>query len=72
MGGGVSEKLCRRAAVHMGEYYYNTTYHMSIRMSTFPALYIYDAPSFMETVFGDSKASRAKDWIGRVKESYGK
>jgi hypothetical protein len=36
---------------------------MSIRMTTFRALYGYDAPSFMETVFGDNRAPRAKDWI---------
>jgi hypothetical protein len=39
------------------------TYHMSIRMTPFRALYKYDATSFMEIVFGDSRASRAKDWI---------
>ena len=47
----------------MGEYCYNTTYHMSIRMSPFRALYGYDAPSFIETVFGDSRVPGAKDWV---------
>jgi hypothetical protein len=65
MGGGVSEELCGGggggAAMHMGEYSYNTTYHMSIRMSPFMSLYEYDAPSFVETVFGDSRVLRAKD-----------
>jgi hypothetical protein len=49
--------------LHMGEYFYNTTYHMSIRMSPFRALYGYDAPSFMETVFGDNRVLGAKDWV---------
>jgi hypothetical protein len=49
--------------LHMGEYCYNTTYHMSIRMSPFRALYGYDAPSFMETVFGDNRVPGAKDWV---------
>jgi hypothetical protein len=49
--------------LHMGEYCYNTTYHMSIRMSSFKALYGYDAPSFIETVFGDNRVPRAKDWV---------
>jgi hypothetical protein len=49
--------------LHMGEHCYNTTYHMSIRMSPFRALYRYDAPSFFETVFGDSRVPGAKDWI---------
>jgi hypothetical protein len=60
----------------MGQYYYNMTYHMSIRMSPFRALYGYNAPSFVETVFGDNRVSRAKDWVeksqrilGAVKEN---
>jgi hypothetical protein len=30
---------------------------------SFRALYGYDAPSFVETVFGDNRVSRAKDWV---------
>jgi len=41
--------------LHLGEYCYNSTYHMSIRMTPFRALYGYDAPSFMETIFGKSR-----------------
>jgi hypothetical protein len=63
MGGGVSEKLYGRATTHMGEYCYNTTYHMSVRMSPFRALYGYDAPSFVETVFRDNRVPGAKDWV---------
>jgi hypothetical protein len=48
---------------HMGEYCYNMTYHMSIRMSPLRALYVYDAPSFVETVFGDSRVPGAKYWV---------
>ena len=47
----------------MGEYCYNTTHHMSIRMSPFRALYEYDAPTFVETVFGDSRVLGTKDWV---------
>jgi hypothetical protein len=47
----------------MGEYCYNTTYHMPIRMSPFKALYGYNAPSFVETVFGDSRVPGAKDSV---------
>jgi hypothetical protein len=61
MGGGVFEEPCRRAVAHMGEYCHNMTYHMSIRMTLFRALYGYDAPSFVETAFGDSRVLRAKD-----------
>jgi hypothetical protein len=49
--------------MNMGEYFYNTTYHMSIRMSPFRALYGYNAPFFLETVFGDSRVLVAKGWI---------
>jgi hypothetical protein len=63
MGGGVSEELCGRASTHMGEYCYNTTYHMSIKMSPFKALYGYDTSSFVESVFGDSRVPGTKDWV---------
>jgi len=36
---------------------------MSIRMSPFMALYSYEAPSFADLVFGDSKAPQAKDLL---------
>jgi hypothetical protein len=49
--------------LHMGEYCYNSTHHMSIRMSPFRELYGYDAPTFLETVFGDSRVSGAKYWV---------
>ena len=47
----------------MGEYCYNTTYHMSIGMSPFQALYGYDALTFGDMVFGDNRVSRAMDGI---------
>jgi hypothetical protein len=49
--------------LHLGEHCYNTTYHMSIGMTPFRALYGYDAPSFVDLAFGDSMALKAKDWI---------
>jgi hypothetical protein len=49
--------------LHLGEYCYNTTYHMSIGMTPFRALYSHDAPSFVDLAFGDSRAPKAKDWI---------
>ena len=49
--------------LHMGEYRYNTTYHMSIKMTPFMALYGYEAPSFMDLVLGDSRVPRAKDFL---------
>ena len=49
--------------LHLGEYCYNTTFHMSIGMSPFYALYGYNALTFADVMFGASKAPRAKDWI---------
>ena len=49
--------------LHLGEYCYNTTYHMSIGMSPFRALYGYDASTFADLIFGNSQAPKAKDWI---------
>ena len=36
---------------------------MSIKMTPFKALYGYEALSFADLAFGDSKAPKAKDWI---------
>ena len=36
---------------------------MSIGMSPFKALYGYDASTFIDHIFGDSRAPKAKDWI---------
>ena len=36
---------------------------MSIQMTPFKALYGYEALSFADLAFGDSKAPKAKDWI---------
>jgi hypothetical protein len=49
--------------LYLGEYCYNTTHHLSIGMSPFKALYNYEPLTFVEIVFGDSRAPMAKEWI---------
>jgi hypothetical protein len=49
--------------LHLAEYCYNTTQHMSIGMSPFRALYGYDPLSFGEIAFSDSRAPMVHDWI---------
>ena len=49
--------------LHLGEHCYNTTYHMSIGMPPFKALYGYEPSSLMDLALGDSRALRAKDWL---------
>ena len=49
--------------LHLGEYCYNTTQHMSIGMSLFRALYRHDPLSFVEIAFGDNRAPMVQDWI---------
>jgi hypothetical protein len=49
--------------LHLGEHCYNTTFHMSIGMIPFIALYGYDAPTLIDLGFGDNRAPKAKDWI---------
>jgi hypothetical protein len=41
---------------------------MSIGMTPFRALYGYNAPSFVDVVFGDNRAPNAKDWIHESQE----
>jgi hypothetical protein len=54
--------------LHLGEHCYNTTFHMSIDMTPFRALYGYDAPTLIDLVFRDSRAPKAKDWIVESQE----
>ena len=54
--------------LHLGEHYYNTTYHLYIRMIPFRVLYGYDAPLFFDLAFVDSKAPKAKDWIQEIQD----
>lgn len=49
--------------LHLGEYCYTTTYHMSIDMLPFCSLYGFDALSFADMVFGDNQALGVRDWI---------
>ena len=49
--------------LHLGEFYYNNTFHISIRMNPFMALYWYEAPNFVDLLSGDCKAQEAKYWL---------
>ena len=49
--------------IHLKEYCYNTTYHMSIRIIPFKALYGHEPLSFLDAMLGDSRAPKAKDWL---------
>ena len=42
---------------------------MSIGMSPFKELYGYDALTFVEMIFGDSRAPKAKYWVEESHES---
>ena len=55
-------KLCNRTT-YLGEYCYNTTYHMSIRMSPFKALYGYEASTFGDLVIRKRKVPGAQDFV---------
>ena len=49
--------------LHLGEFGYKTTFHMSIGMSTFRELYGYDALTFCDIIFSDSRAPKDKYWV---------
>ena len=54
--------------LHLGEFCYNTTFHMSIGMSPFRALYGYDALVFSDMIFGDSRDPKSKYWVEESQE----
>ena len=60
----VSEQQRARVRwLHLGEHCYNTTFHMSIGMTPFQALYVYDAPTLVDLIFEERRAPKSKDWI---------
>jgi hypothetical protein len=74
MDRGVLEELCVRVATNMykmvasQEHFYNTTHHISIEMSPFRELYGYDAPYFVDFVFGESQVPKSKDWLQEIQD----
>ena len=54
--------------LHLGEFFYNTTFHMSIGMSPFRSLYGYDALTFYDMIFGDSMAPKSRYWVEQSHE----
>ena len=69
MVGRVHPKLCGTTTKSvdkmptLGEFCYNTTFHMSIGMPPFRELYGFDALTFFEMIFGDSISPKAKYWV---------
>ncbi|XP_059067082.1 uncharacterized mitochondrial protein AtMg00860-like [Cryptomeria japonica] len=49
--------------LYLGEYCYNTTYHISIGMTPFKALYGYDTPSFIDLAFDQSNVPKSHDML---------
>ena len=54
--------------IYLYEYCYNTTYHMTIQMAPFVALYGYEAPNFLDLLLGDSRVPRAGDLLQESKD----
>lgn len=54
--------------IHLCEYCYNTTFHMSIQMRPFRALYGYDAPNFIDLLMSDVRVPRAGDLLQESKD----
>lgn len=49
--------------IHLCEYCYNTTHHLSIQMSPFMALYGYEVPNFLDLLLSDSRVPSAGDLL---------
>jgi hypothetical protein len=57
--------------LHLGGYYYNTTYHMSSGMFPFRALYSYDPPTFVEWIHESRDILRElKDHLQRAQNQH--
>ena len=56
--------------LHLGEFCYNTTFHMPIGMYPFKEIYGYDASTyFINHIFGDIRSQKDKDWIEESQET---
>ena len=51
------------ALLHQGEFCCNTTFHIYIILNPFMDLYGYEAPNFVDLMFGYCRAQKAKDWL---------
>jgi len=49
--------------LHLGDFCYNYSYHMSIKMFPFMDLYGYEAPSFVDILFDYSRVPKAHDFL---------
>ena len=47
----------------LAEWWYNTTYHYSTKMSPFEALYGFKPPTIADYVPGSSKVDKVDDWL---------
>lgn len=69
MGGRVLEELCHEAKKCMNKMathrviFYNSSYHISIKMSQFMVLYVYDTPKFVDMLLSDSRVPKARDFM---------
>ena len=54
--------------IHLCEYCYNTTHHMSIQMTPFRALYGYNTPSFADFLMSDVRVPCAGDLLQERKD----
>ena len=49
--------------LHLAEWWYNATYHTSVKMTPFQALYSYEPPRWKEIIQGRTKVPSVKDQL---------
>ena len=54
--------------LHLGEFCYNTTFHMSIGMSPFKSLYGYEASNFIDHIFVIVELQNLRIGLNKVKK----
>ena len=55
--------------LHLAEWWYNSTYHTSVKMTPFQDLYEYEPPNWKEFVLNDTNVPEVRNQLEKTKET---